>query len=182
MGLCSLNTCYKRTQAEEWILSYISPRKFPGHPHTHSSKPSLETHVLGSCRFESCALRDAWEPEQSSEVKHILREPGLEKQEGEGLCVLWASTAAWFWGMEGQEANNAEKCREEGWATQWNDCRMPMEPEWPASSFILFRDASHTSRAAGELGPEQRWETLGGPLSLARPPTLHSPGWGTSPC
>lgn len=121
MGLHSLNTCYMRTQAEEWILSYISPRKFSGHPYTHSSRPSLETHALGSCRSGSCTLRDAWEPEQSSKVKHILREPGLEKQEGEGLCVLWASRAAWFWGMEGQEPNNTEKCREKGWATQWND-------------------------------------------------------------
>jgi len=45
-------------------------------------------------------LREAWEPEQTPEGRHILSKPGLGKQEGEGLSVLWASTAAWFWGME----------------------------------------------------------------------------------
>lgn len=69
-------------------------------------------------RESSSGKRQVWE-------LHTQRclgiQAGLEKQEGEGLCVLWASTAAWFWGMEGQEPNNAEKCREKGWATQWND-------------------------------------------------------------
>lgn len=41
---------------------------------------------------------------KAPEVRHILREQGLEKQEGEGLCVLWTSRAAWFWGDGGLKA------------------------------------------------------------------------------
>ena len=154
------------TQAEEWILSYISPRKFSGHLYTHSSRPSLETHALGSCRSGSCTLRDAWEPEQSFEVKHILREPGLEKQEGEGLCVLWASTTAWFWGMEGQELNNTEKCREKGWATQWNDAEClwslnDQQARSPCSRRLIHQQSSWGAGARTEIGDS------GGPLSLA---------------